>query len=67
MSDTPRATGRVRTGISSEAAQASRAAAWAFAFQCFHRHKENEGGPETAPEDAERRSNEIGAKDIIPK
>ncbi len=68
MTDATRVMVRPRPGISAKEAQDARARAWTYVFECFHLHKENEGGPETAPEDAERRSNGIGADEAsIPR
>ena len=39
------------SGISPEQARDARARAWAYAFQCFHRRNEQEGGPYTALDD----------------
>lgn len=38
-----------------------------LALESYRKRKHEEGGPETALNDAERRSNEIRAKNIIPK
>lgn len=52
-------------GVTPEEARTLRACAWAYIFDC---HAKKKGGPETAPEDAERRSNGIGADEAsIPR
>ncbi len=48
--------------LTQEQARNARARAWAFVFDCYANKK---GGPETALDDAERRSNEIRAEDIL--
>jgi hypothetical protein len=41
-----------------------RARAWAFVFECLR--AKQEGGPTTAPDNPERRSDEIRARSSIP-
>lgn len=66
MSDTTRVVVRLRPDIASEEAGDIRARAWAYVFKCFHRHKEDEGGPETAP-DAGKEILERSGKTIVPQ
>jgi hypothetical protein len=53
-------------GITPEQARDARARAWAYVLACFEHHQVKEGGPITARDDAERRSDEIRAKTILP-
>jgi len=48
------------TAVSSEQNLEARARAWAFVFDCY-RKKEAASSPESHSEEAERRSDEIGA------
>lgn len=61
-------TGRKQTtpAISRSYEPASDACARAIEFLLRKPLVRERGGPETAPEDAERRSNEIRAEDILP-
>jgi hypothetical protein len=52
--------------ITPEQARAARARAWAYVFECFNRRNGNEAAPASRPDDAERRSSELGAKTSIP-
>ncbi len=62
MSDAPRVVVKSARRTSPDAACDIRARAWKFVFDCYANKK---GGPETALDDAERRSNEIRAEDIL--
>ena len=54
-----------RINTTPDQARDIRARAWAFVFDC---HEKKEAAPESRPEDAERRSNEIGADEAsIPR
>jgi hypothetical protein len=55
-----------RQELTTEQSRDARAMAWAYAFDCFNRRREQEGGPGNRPEDPERRSDEIRAKASIP-
>jgi len=47
-----------------EEAREIRARAWAFVFECWR--AKQEGGPTTAPDNPERRSDELRARSSIP-
>ena len=49
-----------RINTTPDQARDIRARAWAFVFDC---HAKKEAAPESRPEDAERRSDEIGANE----
>ena len=51
-------------GATSDQALDTRAHAWGFIFDCYAK---KETAPESRPDDAERRSSEIGAKPILPR
>ncbi len=54
-------------GATQQQARDARARAWAYIFECFHRHEgEGNGSTIAAPDDAERSISEIGADSRVP-
>jgi hypothetical protein len=58
----PRSVRNASSSVRSEHVRNTRARAWAFVFDCYHRKQE--AAPESRPDDAERSLND-GARNIM--
>jgi hypothetical protein len=67
MSDTRHIVIQPPVGTTSEQARDARARGWAYAFECFNRRANQEGGPATAPDnEAKGPNNARPAKTMLP-